>query len=188
MPPSRMSFPSRVEIAALYARLERLQPSPVVSLNRAVAVAMVDGPAAALAIVDALAGGGALESYHLLHAARADFARRTWALADAERSSSWWVTTARGASSSAACASCARSRSNSSSESASGGCFNPTSTGSSPLRATFRYRLGLGDADDRVAHEATARVDVEGCRPEQIDAARLMRKWDGRHAQVRPMA
>src|SRR5262249_20607486 len=47
------------EIVRLYERLERIQPSPIVALNRAVAVAMVDGPAAALAIVDALAKDGA---------------------------------------------------------------------------------------------------------------------------------
>jgi len=74
------------EIVRLYERLERVQPSPVVTLNRAVAVAMVDGPAAALAIVDALAEEGTLEQYHLLHAARADFLRRSGALADALKS------------------------------------------------------------------------------------------------------
>jgi RNA polymerase sigma-70 factor (ECF subfamily) len=74
------------EIVRLYDRLERIQPSSVVVLNRAVAVAMVDGPAAALAIVDALAKDGALDEYHLLHAARADFSRRLGAFADAEAS------------------------------------------------------------------------------------------------------
>jgi RNA polymerase sigma-70 factor (ECF subfamily) len=74
------------EIVRLYDRLERIQPSPVVALNRAVAVAMVEGPAAALAIVDELAKDGALGEYHLLHAARADFSRRLGALADAEAS------------------------------------------------------------------------------------------------------
>jgi len=64
------------QILALYTLLERMQPSPVVSLNRAVAVAMVDGPAAALAIVDALAAQGELDRYHLLHATRADLLRR----------------------------------------------------------------------------------------------------------------
>ncbi|MDB4996197.1 MAG: putative polymerase, sigma-24 subunit, subfamily [Myxococcaceae bacterium] len=73
-------------IVRLYERLESLEPSPVLTLNRAVAVAMVDGPAAALAIVDALAKDGALDAYHLLHAARADFARRVGAFADAEAS------------------------------------------------------------------------------------------------------
>jgi RNA polymerase sigma-70 factor (ECF subfamily) len=64
------------EILRLYDLLERAQPSPIVSLNRAVAVAMVEGPAAGLVLVDALAARGDLENYHLLHAARADLARR----------------------------------------------------------------------------------------------------------------
>lgn len=63
------------QILGLYDQLERLQPSPIVSLNRAVAVAMVGGPAAALEVVDRLSVGD-LESYHLLHAVRADFLRR----------------------------------------------------------------------------------------------------------------
>ena len=65
-------------ILRLYDLLERLQPSAIVSLNRAVAVAMVDGPARALQLIDTLAadGGGDLESYHLFHAARADLLRR----------------------------------------------------------------------------------------------------------------
>jgi RNA polymerase sigma-70 factor (ECF subfamily) len=74
------------EIVRLYDRLERIQPSAIVALNRAVAVAMVDGPAAGLAIVDALAEDGELEGYHLLHAARGDFSRRLGAFADAEKS------------------------------------------------------------------------------------------------------
>ncbi len=74
------------QIARLYARLELIQPSPVVTLNRAVAVAMVEGPAAALAIVDELEKDGSLDAYHLLHAARADFARRLGAFGDAEQS------------------------------------------------------------------------------------------------------
>src|SRR5258708_19163940 len=64
------------QILRLYDLLERLQPSPVVSLNRAVAVAMVEGPQAALALIDALAAAGDLDEYHLLHAARADLLRR----------------------------------------------------------------------------------------------------------------
>jgi len=63
------------QILRLYDQLERLQPSPIVSLNRAVAVAMVSGPEAALAIIDSLAVGD-LQNYHLLHAARADMFRR----------------------------------------------------------------------------------------------------------------
>jgi RNA polymerase sigma-70 factor, ECF subfamily len=74
------------EIVRLYDRLEEIQPSAIVALNRAVAVAMVEGPAAALAIVDALAQDGELEQYHLLHAARADFSRRLGALGEAEAS------------------------------------------------------------------------------------------------------
>jgi RNA polymerase sigma-70 factor (ECF subfamily) len=63
-------------IVRLYDLLERLQPSPIVSLNRAVAVAMSEGPQPALALIDALAARGDLENYHLLHAARADLLRR----------------------------------------------------------------------------------------------------------------
>jgi predicted RNA polymerase sigma factor len=68
------------QIVRLYDRLERLQPSPIVSLNRAVAIAMVDGPRAALTLVAALADAGDLDGYHLLHAARADLLRRLGAL------------------------------------------------------------------------------------------------------------
>ena len=60
------------QIAALYKRLADLAPSPVVELNRAVAVAMADGPAAGLAIVDSLAQSRSLPDYHLLPAVRAD--------------------------------------------------------------------------------------------------------------------
>jgi RNA polymerase sigma-70 factor (ECF subfamily) len=73
-------------ILALYDVLERVQPSPIVSLNRAVAVAMVEGPAPALALIDALAAAGDLEEYHLLHAARADLLRRSGARVEAARS------------------------------------------------------------------------------------------------------
>lgn len=59
-------------IAALYAELAQVRPSPVVELNRAVAVSMAEGPAAGLALVDALAHEPALKSYHLLPSARAD--------------------------------------------------------------------------------------------------------------------
>jgi RNA polymerase sigma-70 factor (ECF subfamily) len=62
-----------VEIAELYRLLEERAPSPVVSLNRAVAVAERDGPEAGLALVDAIDG---LEHFHLWHAARADLLRR----------------------------------------------------------------------------------------------------------------
>src|SRR5437879_12566971 len=64
------------QILRLYDLLERLQPSPIVSLNRAVAVAMVQGPRPALALIDALAAAGDLDGYHLLYAARADLLRR----------------------------------------------------------------------------------------------------------------
>ena len=56
--------------------LQRMQPSPIVALNRAVAVGMAEGPEKALGIIDNLAAGGELQSYHLLHATRADFLRR----------------------------------------------------------------------------------------------------------------
>jgi RNA polymerase sigma-70 factor (ECF subfamily) len=74
------------QIVRLYEVLERLQPSPIVSLNRAAAVAMVDGPGPALALVEALAAGGALDRYHLLHAARADLLRRLGREAEAAQS------------------------------------------------------------------------------------------------------
>jgi RNA polymerase sigma-70 factor, ECF subfamily len=64
------------QIAALYAELAKYVPSPVVELNRAVAVAMADGPAAGLRLVDELAERGELAGYHLLPATRADLLRR----------------------------------------------------------------------------------------------------------------
>ena len=69
-----------------YDLLERVQPGPVVSLNRAVALAMVEGPAAGLAALDNLPAGERLEGYHLLHAARADLLRRMGRSADALQS------------------------------------------------------------------------------------------------------
>jgi RNA polymerase sigma-70 factor (ECF subfamily) len=63
-------------IVGLYDLLVRIDPSPVIELNRAVAVAMRDGPAAGLAVVDALLARGELADYHLAHAARADLCRR----------------------------------------------------------------------------------------------------------------
>jgi RNA polymerase sigma-70 factor (ECF subfamily) len=74
------------QIVRLYELLERLQPSPVVSLNRAVAVAMVDGPRPALALIDTLAAAGDLDGYHLLHAARADLLRRVGSSEEAAKS------------------------------------------------------------------------------------------------------
>jgi RNA polymerase sigma-70 factor, ECF subfamily len=82
----RASDTDWAQIAKLYEVLERRQPSPVVSLNRAVAVAMADGPAAGLAIVGQIASGGELEKYHLLHATRADLLRRMGARAEAAAS------------------------------------------------------------------------------------------------------
>ena len=64
------------QIVGLYDALLRIAPSPVVQLNRAVAVAMRDGPAGGLALIDALLEGGDLTAYHLAHAARADLCRR----------------------------------------------------------------------------------------------------------------
>jgi RNA polymerase sigma-70 factor (ECF subfamily) len=74
------------QILLLYHRLEALQPSPVVSLNRAVATAMVHGPEAGLAAIDALAATGDLDGYHLLHSARADLLRRSGRAAEAAQS------------------------------------------------------------------------------------------------------
>lgn len=64
------------QIVALYSLLVRLHPSPVLELNYAAAVSMVDGPEAALRLIDALVARGTLAGYHLLHAARADCLRR----------------------------------------------------------------------------------------------------------------
>jgi RNA polymerase sigma-70 factor (ECF subfamily) len=72
------------QIIRLYDLLERLDPSPIVSLNRAAAVAMVDGPRVALALIDALADD--LDGYHLFHAARADMLRRLGSSAEAANS------------------------------------------------------------------------------------------------------
>lgn len=71
------------EIAGLYAQLARRVPSPVVELNRAVAVAMAEGPAAGLALVERLQASGALAGYHLLPATRADLLRRLGRLPEA---------------------------------------------------------------------------------------------------------
>lgn len=64
------------QIAAFYDLLQRASPSPVIELNRAAAIAMRDGPAAGLALVDAILQRGDLADYHLAHAARADLCRR----------------------------------------------------------------------------------------------------------------
>ena len=73
-------------IAALYDLLVRAAPTPVVELNRAVAVAMRDGPQAGLEQIDALLASGHLHDYHLAHAARADLCRRLGRTADARHS------------------------------------------------------------------------------------------------------
>ncbi len=75
-----------VRIAGLYADLSALTSSPVVELNRAVAVAMADGITAGLALVDALAAAGSLDGYHLLPATRADLLRRAGRDAEARAS------------------------------------------------------------------------------------------------------
>ena len=74
------------QIVALYDVLARADPSPVVELNRAVAVAMRDGPAAGLALIDAILARGDLEDYHLAHSARADLCRRLGRTVDARAS------------------------------------------------------------------------------------------------------
>ena len=70
-------------IARVYGQLGRINPSPVVELNRAVAVGMAQGPDAGLALLDDLVAGGALAGYHLLPAARADLLRRLGRQAEA---------------------------------------------------------------------------------------------------------
>jgi RNA polymerase sigma-70 factor (ECF subfamily) len=71
------------QIVALYDQLLRIQPSPVVQLNRAVAIAMRDGPEAGLAHIDALLEHGELANYYLAHSARADMCRRLGQTAEA---------------------------------------------------------------------------------------------------------
>ncbi len=72
------------QIATLYGALQRMVPSPVVELNLAAAVAMADGPAIGLAMMDGIASTGELESYSYLHAARADLLRRLERWSEAE--------------------------------------------------------------------------------------------------------
>jgi RNA polymerase sigma-70 factor, ECF subfamily len=74
------------QIVALYNQLVRIQPSPVVHLNRAVAIAMSDGPAAGLRHIDALLEHGELANYYLAHSARADLYRRLGRTAEARSS------------------------------------------------------------------------------------------------------
>lgn len=71
------------QIVALYSVLARAEPSPVVELNRAVAVAMRDGPEAGLALIDGIFARGELTEYHLAHSARADLCRRLGRKAEA---------------------------------------------------------------------------------------------------------
>jgi RNA polymerase sigma-70 factor (ECF subfamily) len=70
-------------IVAVYDELIATQPSPVIALNRAVAVSMASGPAAGLALVDAIAASGALADYHLLHSTRGELLRRLGRLEEA---------------------------------------------------------------------------------------------------------
>jgi RNA polymerase sigma-70 factor (ECF subfamily) len=74
------------QIVALYHQLARIQPSPVVELNRAVAIAMRDGPGAGLAFIDAVLAHGELANYYLAHSARADMCRRLGRIAEARSS------------------------------------------------------------------------------------------------------
>jgi RNA polymerase sigma-70 factor (ECF subfamily) len=74
------------QIVGYYTLLEQVTGSPVVSLNRAVAVAMANGPQQGLELIDSLASNGELNDYHLLHAARADLLRRIGALAESAKS------------------------------------------------------------------------------------------------------
>ena len=74
------------QIVGLYDMLARVDPTPVVELNRAVAIAMRDGPAAGLTIIDAVLARGELDDYHLAHSARADLCRRLGRQAEARES------------------------------------------------------------------------------------------------------
>src|SRR5215472_6391277 len=74
------------QIVALYNQLVRIQPSPIVHLNRAVAIAMRDGPEAGLAHIDAVLERGELANYYLAHSARADMYRRLGRTAEAKSS------------------------------------------------------------------------------------------------------
>jgi RNA polymerase sigma-70 factor (ECF subfamily) len=74
------------QIVALYNQLVRVQPSPVVHLNRAVAIAMRDGPEAGLKHIDAVLAHGELANYYLAHSARADMYRRLGRTAEARSS------------------------------------------------------------------------------------------------------
>ena len=81
--PAQTDWP---QIAGLYDALMRIEPSPVVELNRAAAIAMRDGPAAGLKLIDEILARGDLASYHLAHAARGDLCRRLGRMPDARAS------------------------------------------------------------------------------------------------------
>jgi RNA polymerase sigma-70 factor (ECF subfamily) len=81
--PERTDWP---QIAALYSLLLRLQPTPVVELNRAVAIGMAAGPSAGLALIDGIESRGELAGYHLMSAARAELLLRKGSAAEAEQS------------------------------------------------------------------------------------------------------
>jgi RNA polymerase sigma-70 factor (ECF subfamily) len=74
------------QVVALYNRLVRIQPSPVVQLNRAVAIAVCDGPEVGLTLIDAVLAHGELPNYYLAHSARADMYRRLGRTAEARSS------------------------------------------------------------------------------------------------------
>jgi RNA polymerase sigma-70 factor (ECF subfamily) len=82
----RPEYTNWPQIVRLYDLLERVQPSPIVSLNRAVALAMAEGPQLALGILDKLSATSDLDNYHLLHATRADLLRRMGSLEEAGKS------------------------------------------------------------------------------------------------------
>ena len=83
---SRPEDTNWLQIVRFYNMLEQLTGSPIVALNRAVAVAMSDGPEPAIQIIDSLAASGDLDQYHLLHAARADLLRRMGSMSESAKS------------------------------------------------------------------------------------------------------
>jgi len=74
------------QIVGLYDVLLQMEPSPIIELNRAVAVSMAEGPESGLRLIDAILGRGALTEYALAHSARADFCRKLGRVADARQS------------------------------------------------------------------------------------------------------
>ena len=83
---SRPEDTNWLQIVSFYNMLEQLTGSPIVALNRAVAVAMSDGPEPAIQIINSLAASGDLDQYHLLHAARADLLRRMGSMSESAKS------------------------------------------------------------------------------------------------------